>query len=108
MLQDDRLFCLTDHLCRECGSRILEADDGLFICSMCGSTGKTHIDVCFCGSEIRQIGKVFECVKNPSPNPVMPAQVVIRERLVLNEPEIKQSPVKPRAHVDDTSYSMII
>lgn len=107
MSQNDRLYLLTSHLCSACGSRILEGDDGAFHCSGCGAVGQTHDEICFCGHIIPAIGQPFECIKNPNPSPAMPAQVVIRERPVLNEHEIKQSPVRPRLHVADTGLSMI-
>lgn len=102
---DDRLFVLTSHVCRLCAGRILEADNGEFVCADCAATGKRHDDLCACGIDLPALGRVFECVPNPKKTADMPSEIVFRERPAVQKAEARI--LKPRPDVMDTSYAMI-
>lgn len=70
-------WVLTDHACRVCMGRLLESN-GVHRCAECGATTEGPVeDACWCGVEVPNHGKPFECVRNPIPGR---NEVMVKER----------------------------
>lgn len=76
------LYTLTDHLCRNCSSRILRASGPkpYYRCSQCDwrTEGTSPMRICMCGSQ-KMNGKPtgLKCQRNPSPTPENPGEIVV-------------------------------
>lgn len=71
---------LTDHTCRVCLGRILEADGALFMCSACeAETSGVPDAICGCGIRVGESKRDggFRCIPNPDRSPRNPSSVVI-------------------------------
>lgn len=80
--ENDRpTWLLTDHVCRVCFGRVLEAADGVhrYRCSNCGLElpGRQPSVMCACGSKLRG-GKSMglRCERNPEQTPEFPSEVI--------------------------------
>lgn len=70
-------FSLTDHACKHCGGRILQAGDQ-FRCANCAVIGMgTVTTVCGCGAFPNVRGGGYRCGKNPAKTAENPAEIVI-------------------------------
>lgn len=95
-------WVVVDHACRHCGGRVLTLDNGttaLARCAECGAMEEGgHAALCCCGAELGALGRVLECVRNPSPSKASPNQILVREKLIEAEtqadPARRSNPVK--------------
>lgn len=70
-------FSLTDHACRHCGGRVLQAGDQ-FRCGTCSAVGMGSTKaICGCGAFPNVKGGGYRCEANPNRNPANPAEIVI-------------------------------
>ena len=74
-------YVLTDHLCRNCASRILKAvGQPSYRCSQCDwrSEGASPERICICGSQ-KMNGQPtgLRCARNPNPTPENPGEIVV-------------------------------
>ena len=74
-------YVLTDHLCRNCASRILKAvGQPSYRCSQCDwrSEGASPERICICGSQ-KMNGQPTgpRCARNPNPTPENPGEIVV-------------------------------
>lgn len=78
------LWAMTDHVCRVCFGRVLEAADGshAYRCSNCGlqATGRQPAVLCACGWKAKAgKGHSLRCERNPEPTPEFPSEVIATE-----------------------------
>jgi hypothetical protein len=83
-----------DHACAQCLGRLLMRQVGNLLeyrCSECDATGSgSHESLCWCGVEVKNHGKVFECVLNDHKSPTLLNQVLVAER------RVEKAAVEPR------------
>lgn len=82
---DRPLWAMTDHVCRSCFGRVLEAaeaapDGHRYRCSNCGleATGRRPAALCTCGTKLKN-GRGdagVRCERNPEPTPEFPSEIV--------------------------------
>lgn len=74
-------YALTDHVCRICLGRVLQALDGSHHrCADCGLTAAGDVTaVCVCGAKLRtNLGAGLRCQRKPDPPTVeAPAEIVV-------------------------------
>lgn len=69
---------LTDHACRVCMGRLL-ASGTTHRCAECGATTEGPVeDACWCGVEVPNYGRPFECVRSDGRG----NEILVRERTV--------------------------
>lgn len=76
----DWRWSLTDHSCKVCLGRILEAEGDLFMCSACeAETSGVPDAICGCGIRVGESKRDggFRCAQNPERSPRNPSAVVI-------------------------------
>ncbi|MCE3602725.1 hypothetical protein LXA47_03815 [Massilia sp. P8910] len=88
---------LVDHACRHCLGRVLmrRHRDGTVEarCAECGAHSEDGIrEVCCCGAECGTLGHVLECFRNPAITPSVPQEILVRERLVVEQRRERRRP----------------
>ncbi len=97
---------LTAHACRHCFGRVLtrrlSPKKSESICAVCESrVAGDASGLCWCGVHAGHHGTIFECIRNPSPNPANPGMIMVREKKI----EIKPPEIRPdRSIYIENSY----
>ena len=90
-------YHVSDHLHKTCLGRLLwrylSPKKKEFLCAKCGQImiSGDIADMCFCGVEAGQYGRILQCVPNPSIRPELPNQIVVIEKKV----EYKKQDITP-------------
>lgn len=89
-------WVVVDHLCTVCMGRLLVRRISPNIsevrCSECDErrTG-SELALCWCGVEVGQYGRMFECIPNPNPRPELRNMILVREKPVQKEKTVTPS-----------------
>lgn len=79
-------WAVTDHCCRYCYGRVLKRRVSpiysVVRCAKCDTEVRGDEQaLCWCGQNVGDRGKIYECVRNPSVSPELPNAVLVRERM---------------------------